>query len=188
MKYITGKQTQKIIIIFFAFCCMAMKCVKDCANFDSIPSKADSIQARVINKQQTNTAPTELKINEFMISVNTSISPIDSIQTFYTFCGVLELTDTLVDVKIFTEYELNANYPANADITALFRVVQFDYAIEKPYYLTIPQWVKTNKMGQNGFLLAESIKLALPIIFQARVEYNFRNKNLTSVTPSITLH
>jgi hypothetical protein len=184
---------RKTIYIFstliFACSLMAMTCNKNCQNLEVIPAKINSINAQLIDKEQTSFGQTTLKANNVLLTVSPLLSSKDSTVLFADeFCNILKLQDTLLACNIYTVNELNADYPAGSDVTNLFRIRQFDYAIDKPFYISVPTWLQIDNGGvQTNFLFAEKISMVLPRKFQLNVRYTYANKVINATTSEITI-
>jgi hypothetical protein len=167
--------------LFFACSLMAMTCNKNCQNLEVIPAKINNINAQLIDKEQTSFGQTTLKANNVLLTVSPLLSSKDSTVLFADeFCNILKLQDTLLACNIYTVNELNADYPAGSDVTNLFRIRQFDYAIDKPFYID-------NGGVQTNFLFAEKISMVLPRKFKLNVRYTYANKVINATTSEITI-
>ncbi len=175
-----------LLFISISFC--AFQCNKEiaCNNPMELPAKLDSMSVGFINKEITDINLIEFKTNNLMLSISAFISPKDSF--IQGFCNVFVLRDTIQEIAIYTVNNINASYSANADVTNLFRAVNYDFSMQKPYYQTISQWLKEHSSTSNArFLLAENIEINNPIPFKLRVVYTYANKVQEFVSREVNL-
>jgi hypothetical protein len=101
---------------------------------------------------------------------------------FPSFCSILKFQDTIQEIKIFNTKSLGPLLPPNTDITAYFRKVDFNFSPERPYYLTIPQFVHNINRGsiafqeinQQNFVIADSMPIEK--FMTSRIKFVFKKK------------
>jgi hypothetical protein len=167
------------IALSFTICAFRCKPVlPGCENSILIPAKLDSMVARIFVPFDPNTTiqNPNIKVKDLNVEASFFLSRKDTANGFRN-CEQFVLEDQLIDLNIFTIKALNINYPANTNITSLFRKLNQSYTIDKPYYISVQDAVKEfTPTGFNGIslLLVEPITIAPNTEFQVLIKADFR--------------
>jgi hypothetical protein len=166
---------------------LSFQCDKNiCSQIQIVDAKVDSISAKIIDANLGHANSNNLKLKDISIQINENLSILDSTKLLEN-CIELNAKEALKSIKIITQSDLNISYPKGSDITKLFRVIQADYTINKPYYITIENWLKVKNENSVRVLFAEDITLDAPKEFHATLYYNYSKDTFSSTTQSITI-